>query len=64
MHILQHQNMLKEATSETLDAVVKQMREEAPDAFHVETGEKETLSKRRFLNQPARPLPMAGSVRL
>ncbi|MDR5801620.1 hypothetical protein [Caballeronia sp. LZ001] len=60
MHIERHQQMLKNATRETLGAVITQMKQERPEAFQIETGENETLSQRRFAYEPATPLPMAG----
>ncbi len=55
-----HQRMLRNATSETLEAIVEQVKTECPEAFHVETGENETLSQRRFVYEPVMPLPMAA----
>ncbi|MDR5775929.1 MULTISPECIES: hypothetical protein [unclassified Caballeronia] len=60
MHIERHQQMLRNATSETLAAVITQMKQEHPEAFQIETGANETLSQRRFAYEPATPLPMAG----
>ncbi|MDR5777595.1 MULTISPECIES: hypothetical protein [unclassified Caballeronia] len=60
MHIEKHKQMLKQATSETLNEVVTQIKEERPNAFHVEAGANETVSQRRFAYEPATPLPMAG----
>lgn len=55
-----HQQMLKNATDETLAEIVEQLKMECPEAFHVETGENETLSQRRFAYEPVMPLPMAS----
>lgn len=63
MYLLRHRQMLREATSETRDAVVEQIKTERPEAFHIETGANETLSLRVFYDEPAHPLPMAGFVR-
>ncbi|WP_061176008.1 hypothetical protein [Caballeronia pedi] len=52
--------MLKQATPETIKVVEEKIRQENPEAFHVETGEHETLSKRTFMDEPCHPLPMAG----
>lgn len=60
MHLPQHQQMLKEANSETLYAVVEHLKKDRPAAFHVESGIDETLSQRRLAYEPATALPMAG----
>jgi hypothetical protein len=53
MHLPQHQQMLSDARVRgTLDQVIEQIRRENPDAFHIETGPKETLSQRVFMGQP------------
>ncbi|TDG25341.1 hypothetical protein [Paraburkholderia silviterrae] len=41
---------------------MKIIREENSAALHIEDGERETLSQRVFLNQPARNIPMKGFV--
>lgn len=60
MHLARHEQMLKQANSETLTAVIQQLKEERPAAFHVESGKDETLSQRRFAFEPFHSLPMAG----
>ena len=63
MHLAQHQQMLKEATEETRPQVEVRIRAENPEAFHVLSGEHETLSQRRFQDEPCSLIPMAGFVR-
>ncbi|MCP3721755.1 hypothetical protein M3I53_01210 [Paraburkholderia sp. CNPSo 3272] len=63
MHLPHHQEMLRNAAKHGgIDAVMHIIREENSAALHIETGERETLSQRVFLNQPARNLPMKGFV--
>ncbi|WP_250862590.1 hypothetical protein, partial [Caballeronia sp. INML3] len=37
-----------------------QMKQERPEAFHIEHGVHETLSQRHFAYEPKTSLPMAG----
>ncbi|PVX86448.1 hypothetical protein [Paraburkholderia unamae] len=64
MHLPQHQQMLREAGKHGgIAAVMKIIEQENSAALHVETGERETLSQRVFLHQPARDIPMKGFVK-
>ncbi|GAB5100523.1 hypothetical protein YK56LOC_62400 [Caballeronia sp. HLA56] len=60
MHIERHRQMLKQATPETLRVIEEKMKQERPGAFHVETGENQTLSDRTFMDEPRQSIPMAG----
>lgn len=63
MHLPHHQQMLSNAAKHGgIAAVMNIIREENSAALHIESGERETLSQRVFLNQPARNIPMKGFV--
>ncbi|WP_321919355.1 hypothetical protein [Paraburkholderia tropica] len=64
MHLPHHQQMLREATPETLDSVIEAMRATGKARLHVETGADETLSQRRFFHQPASSVPMKSCVHI
>lgn len=64
MHLPQHQEMLRNAGKYGgIAAVEKIIREENSAALHIENGERETLSRRRFVYAPlpARRLPHKSS---
>lgn len=63
MHLPHHQQMLRDhAKHGGINAVLKIIREENSAALHIEDGDRETLSQRVFLHQPARNIPMKGFV--
>ena len=65
VHIPHHQELLRRAKGDTLDAAIKQIRAENPAAFHIEetSGDNiETLSSRVFFNQPIRNERAKGFV--
>ncbi|MEW9586509.1 hypothetical protein [Paraburkholderia sp. DGU8] len=65
MHLPHHQDILRRATSDTLDSVIAKIRAANPAAFHVEEtkgGTVETLSSRVFFDQPVRNEPCKGFV--
>ncbi|WP_430228049.1 hypothetical protein [Paraburkholderia tropica] len=65
MHLPQHQALLADARARgTLDQAIERIKTENPKAFHVEDGENETLSQRRFFHQPASIVPMKSCVHI
>jgi len=63
MHLPHHQQMLRNAANHGgIAAATEIIRRECPDALHVESGNDETLSKRRFMVQPRSGVAHGGFV--